>query len=174
MSSFVHIPIRAMRKSLALIAVLSCIVLLTAFSAEAAEGARAMGEGVTKMIKPDRLEQSKLLVTTSIVRKSELKDELAGPLGQKRKDTTSAGIQRSAGEPKQNTPNKALPEQTARVAQKDEPAGSKFGIYNTIKDSILDFFLPSRKKQAPKIDLSRVQKDGRTENARSSKSQPVR
>lgn len=159
-----------MRKSLALIAVLSSIVLLTAFSAEAAEGARAMGEGVTEMIKPERLEQSKLLITTSIVRKSELEE----PLGQKRKDTTSAGIQRSAGEPKKNTPERALPEGTARAAHKEEAAESKFGIYNTIKDSILDFFLPSRKKQAPKVDLSRVQKDGRTENPRSSKSQPVR
>lgn len=173
-----------MRKSLALIAVLPCIVLLTAFSAEAAEGARAMGAGVSQLIEPERLDpqrleperlgQSKLLVTTSIVRKSELKDELEEPLGQKRKDTTSAGIQRSAGEPRKNTPEKVMPERAARVAQKDERTESKFGIYNTIKESILDLFLPSRKKQAEKVDLSRVQKDGRTESARTSKTQPVR
>jgi hypothetical protein len=154
-----------MRKSLALIAVLASIVLLTAFSAQAAEGVQYVGQGVTRLIAPTKstLNQSKLLISTSSIRHG----ELAEPLGQsKRKDTTSAGISRSAAEPKKNTPEKVMPERTAEVAEKQEPKEGKFGIYNAIKESVLDFFLPSRKKQAPKVDLSKVQKDGRTESTR--------
>jgi hypothetical protein len=163
-----------MRKSHALVAVIATLVLLTAFSAQAAEGVQLMGHGVTKLMEPHRLElqQSKLLVETSIVKHGEIEE----PLGQaKRKDTTSAGISRSAGEPKKNSAERVSPEATSRVTERKEESDSKFGIYRAIKESVLDFLLPSRKRSAEKVDLSRLQKDGRTESTKTAaKSQPVR
>jgi hypothetical protein len=159
-----------MRKSLALIAVLASIVLLTAFSAKAAEGVEYVGHGVTKLMMPTRSElaQSKLMIATSTIKHGEIEE----PLGQgRRKDTTSAGISRSTNEPKKNTSEKPLPEQTVKVAQKQEHTEGKFGIYNAIKESVLDFLLPSRKTAAPKVDLSKVQKNGRTE--RVAEKQPI-
>ena len=60
------------------------------------------------------------------------------------------------------------------MADKQETE-SKFGIYAAIKDGILDFFMPSRKRTAERVDLSKVQKDGRTERAvRQPVEQPAR
>lgn len=150
-----------MRKSLGLIAFLASIVLMTAFSAQAAEGVNYVGHGVTRLMSPTQngLNRSNLL--TGIARH----DEISEPLGQaKRKDTTSAGISRSAAEPKKNTTEKPSPDR-AVMTEKSDVRESKFGIYNAIKESVLDFFLPSRKKTAEKVDISRLQKDGRTERA---------
>jgi hypothetical protein len=160
-----------MSRSQTLSAVFVSILLLSAFSAQAAEGVEYVGKGVSRLMAPTKVElrQSKLLVSTSTIKHGEIEE----PLGQgRRKDTTSAGISRAAGEPKQNTPEKSTPERTAQVAEKREQG--KFGIYNAIKESVLDFFLPSRKEEAKKIDLSRVQKDGRTESQRPSpRTQPA-
>jgi hypothetical protein len=158
-----------MSKSRSLSAVFVGILLLSAFSAQAAEGVEYVGKGVSRLMAPTKLQQSKLLVSTSTIKHGEIEE----PLGQgRRKDTTSAGISKVTGEPKQNTPERSTPERTNQVAEKREQG--KFGIYNAIKESVLDFFLPSRKEEAKKIDLSRVQKDGRTESQRpASRTQPA-
>ncbi|HET6512378.1 MAG TPA: hypothetical protein VFH43_09305 [Candidatus Kapabacteria bacterium] len=161
-----------MRKSLALIAFLASIVLTTAFSAQAAEGVEYVGNGVTRLLKPTQTElnQSKLLITSSAIKHDGIE-----PLGQgKRKDTTSAGISRSAAEPKKNTSERPAPERAATLAEKPAERESKFGIYHTIKETVLDFLLPSRKESVKKIDLSKVQKDGRTERVSSKPQQVVR
>lgn len=152
-----------MRKSHALIAILASFVLLSAFSAQAAEGVQLVGTGVTRLMDPHKLEQqqSKLLVESSVI-----KGELEEPLGQsRRKDTTSAGISRSAAEPKKNSAERSAPETTTRATEKRDEPDSKFCIYHTIKESVLDFFLPSRRsaKKIDKVDLPKVHKDGRTE-----------
>lgn len=150
-----------MSRSQQLSAVLLSILLLSAFGAQAAEAAEYVGHGLTRLLSPTRLElqQSKLLVSTSTIRRGEIEE----PLGQgKRRDTTSAGITRSAAEPRKNTAEKVAPERTTVSLEKKENGG-KFGIYNAIKESVLDLLMPSRKKAPEKIDLSKVQKDGRTE-----------
>lgn len=161
-----------MKKSYILAAVFTSIVLLSAFSAEAAEGVERVGFGVTSLIDASSLDQSKLLVTTAGIKRNEIEE----PLGQSRKkDTTSAALGRGTSEPRKNTSEAIRPsaDRKTEVEKQDEPSGSKFGIYHTIKESVLDFFLPSRKHAPVKVDLTNVQKNGRTEGTRPTTKQPA-
>lgn len=151
------------------------LALLTAFSAQAAEGVHAMGSGVTNMLSVrESLTDHVHLQAVSLEKRIESEAPIMN--GGKRKDTTSAGIRKQSGDPQKSVPEReAVAERTAAAKKQESPIENKFGIYASIKEAVLDFFKPSRRQQPSKVDISRIQKDARTEQQKKrTQSEPLK
>lgn len=151
------------------------LALVTAFSAQAAEGVHAMGTSVkTLMNVRETLVDHPVLQAVA----AEKRIEIDAPImnGGKRKDSTSAGIRKQAGEPQKNSAEReVLAERMTSAKKQESPIENKFGIYASIKEAVLDFFLPSRREPPAKVDLSKLQKSARTEQQQKKRtSEPVK
>jgi hypothetical protein len=138
--------------------------LLTAYSAQAADAVASVGSGAANLI-TIRAEIGEQAI---LIHAIERKIEAEAPINQsgKRKDTTSASIRKASGEPQKNAPEKTSANDRTQIKKEETPIENKFGIYASIKDAVLDFFYPSRKEAPKKVDLSRIQRSARTEQAK--------